>query len=168
MTPIILLFGLGLLLIVAEVLVPSFGVLGGAATLCILGAIGWAYSLDTALGTQLLVSAAVLVPVVLVFGLKLFPRSPLGRRFTATGYSFEDGRGVDRRDDALLGARGVATAACRPAGIALLAGRRVDVVSRGEMIDAGEEVVVVEVSGNRVVVARAAASPSTTPSNPRP
>jgi membrane-bound serine protease (ClpP class) len=160
MTPIILLFGLGLLLIVAEVLIPSFGVLGGAATLCILGAIGWAYSLDTALGTQLLVAAVILAPLFLVFGLKLFPKSPLGRRFTATGYTFEDGRGVDRRDDALVGARGVLVAPCRPAGIATLTGRRVDVVSRGEALDAGDEVVVVEVSGNRVIVARAAAAQS--------
>jgi membrane-bound serine protease (ClpP class) len=167
MTPIILLFGLGLLLIVAEVLIPSFGVLGGGATLCILGAIGWAYSLDTALGTQLLVAAVILVPLFLVFGLKFFPKSPLGRRFTATGYSFADGRGVDRRDDTLLGARGVLAAPCRPAGIATLAGRRVDVVSRGEAIDAGEEVVVVEVSGNRVIVARATAQ-SALPLNPRP
>jgi len=167
MTSIILLFGLGLLLIVGEVLVPSFGVLGGAATLCILGAIGWAYSLDASLGTQLLVAAVILVPLFLVFGLKLFPRSPLGRRFTATGFTFDDGRGVDRRDDALLGARGVVVAPCRPAGIATLAGRRVDVVSRGEMIDPGEDVVVVEVSGNRVIVARAAAQSPLTP-NPRP
>ncbi|MEZ6013812.1 MAG: NfeD family protein [Planctomycetota bacterium] len=164
MTAIILLFGLGLLLIVAEVLIPSFGVLGGGATLCILGAIGWAYSLDAGLGTQLLVAAVVLVPVSLVFGLKLFPISPLGRRFTARGFSFEDGRGVDRRDDGLVGARGVVVGPCRPAGIATIAGRRVDVVSRGELIDPGVEVVVVEVSGNRVVVARA--TDSTLPQTP--
>jgi len=154
MTPIILLFGLGLLLIVAEVLIPSFGVLGGAATLCVLGAIGWAYSLDGALGTRLLVAAVILVPLFLGVGLKLFPKSLIGRRYTATGLSFEDGRGVDRRDDGLVGTRGVVSAPCRPAGIATLGGRRVDVVSRGEMIDTGAEVVVVEVSGNRVIVAR--------------
>lgn len=166
MTAIILLFGLGLLLIVAEVLVPSFGVLGGAATLCILGAIGWAYSLDTALGTNLLIAAVVLVPVFLVFGLKLFPKSFLGRRFMATGYSFSDGRGVDRRDDALLGVQGVVVAPLRPAGMATLAGRRVDVVSRGELIDVGTEVTVVELSGNRVVVARANESTQTPISQP--
>ena len=50
MSGIVLLFGLGLLLIVAEVLIPSFGMLGAAATLCILGSIGWAYTEDPALG----------------------------------------------------------------------------------------------------------------------
>jgi membrane-bound serine protease (ClpP class) len=165
LTAIVLLFGLGLLLILAEVLVPSFGLLGGAATLCILGAIGWGYSLDGALGTQLLVAAVVLVPVFLVFGLKLFPKSFVGRRFTATGFSFEDGRGTDRRDDALLGVVGTLATGCRPAGIAMLAGRRVDVVSRGEPLEAGTPVVVVEVSGNRVVVARAT-TPAPAPPTP--
>jgi membrane-bound serine protease (ClpP class) len=48
----------------------------------------------------------------------------------------------------------------RPAGHATIDGRRVDVVSRGEMIAEGVPVVVVEVEGNRVVVARAAESGS--------
>ena len=67
----------------------------------------------------------------------------------------DDGRGVDRRDEGLEGSRGVVEATLRPAGSARIDGRRVDVVSRGEVIDAGDEVVVVEVSGNRVVVSKA-------------
>ena len=82
------------------------------------------------------------------------PAHALGRKITARGFSFEDGRAVDRRDEGLAGARGVVEAPLRPAGIARIDGRRVDVVSRGESIDAGTEVVVVEVSGNRVIVAR--------------
>ena len=97
---------------------------------------------------------AVPVPIILTFGIKLFPRTPLGRKITARGFSFEDGRAVDRRDEGLAGARGIVEAQLRPAGIARIDGRRVDVVSRGESIDAGTEVVVVEVSGNRVIVAR--------------
>jgi membrane-bound serine protease (ClpP class) len=43
----------------------------------------------------------------------------------------------------------------RPAGIADFHGERVDVVSQGEYIAAGEPVEVVRVEGNRVVVRRA-------------
>ena len=49
---------------------------------------------------------------------------------------------------------GTVEADCRPAGMARLDGRRVDVVTRGEWITAGTPVHVVEVQGNRVVVAR--------------
>ena len=154
MTTIILLFGLGLALVVAEVFIPSMGVLGMAAGLSLMTSIGMAFYEDPGTGTLLLVITAVTVPIILTFGIKLFPRTPLGRKITARGFSFEDGRAVDRRDEGLAGARGVVEALLRPAGIARIDGRRVDVVSRGESIDAGTEVVVVEVSGNRVIVAR--------------
>ena len=154
MITIILLFGLGLALVVAEVFIPSMGVLGMAAGLSLMTSIGMAFYEDPGTGTLLLVITAVTVPIILTFGIKLFPRTPLGRKITARGFSFEDGRAVDRRDEGLAGARGIVEAQLRPAGIARIDGRRVDVVSRGESIDAGTEVVVVEVSGNRVIVAR--------------
>lgn len=154
MITIILLFGLGLALVVAEVFIPSMGVLGMAAGLSLMTSIGMAFYEDPGTGSLLLVITAVTVPIILTFGIKLFPRTPLGRKITARGFSFEDGRAVDRRDEGLAGARGIVEAQLRPAGIARIDGRRVDVVSRGESIDAGTEVVVVEVSGNRVIVAR--------------
>ncbi len=157
-TTIILLFAAGLVPIIAEVFIPSMGLLGLAAALCILGSIGTAFYEDPTTGIQMLAATAVLVPIVMTFGIKLFPSTPMGKALTARGFSFEDGAGIDRRDEGLEGQPGMVEAPLRPAGIARIAGRRVDVVSRGEMIDRGEAVVVVEVSGNRVIVARAEAS----------
>lgn len=153
MTTTIILFGAGLVLVVAEIFIPSFGILGLMAALCLMGAIGRAYFEDPATGTALLAATAFLVPIIMTFGLRMFPKTPLGRRLTARGFSFEDGTGVDRRDEGLEGAEGVVEAPLRPAGIARIHGRRVDVVSRGELIEAGVPIVVVEVSGNRVIVA---------------
>ena len=48
----------------------------------------------------------------------------------------------------------------RPAGMARIAGRRVDVVSRGARIEVGTPVEVVEVRGNRVVVVPTDPDPS--------
>ena len=154
-TTIILLFAAGLALIVAEVFIPSMGMLGLAAALCIIGSIGTAFYNDASTGITMLVASAVLVPLVMTFGIKLFPSTPMGKKMLARGYSFEDGTAVDRRDEGLEGKAGTVEAPLRPAGIARIDDRRVDVVSRGEMIERGESVVVVEVSGNRVIVARA-------------
>lgn len=154
-TTIILLFAAGLVLIVAEVFIPSMGLLGLAAALCIVGSIGMAFYEDTGAGMKMLVASAVFVPLVMTFGIKLFPSTPMGKKLMARGYSFEDGTAVDRRDQGLVGKTGMVEAPLRPAGIARIEERRVDVVSRGEMIDRGESIVVVEVSGNRVIVARA-------------
>lgn len=53
---------------------------------------------------------------------------------------------------ALLGKEGTATSELRPAGVAEIEGRRVDVVTQGGMIAEGDRVRVAEVEGNRVVV----------------
>lgn len=55
-------------------------------------------------------------------------------------------------DQGLVGGQGVAFSTLRPAGKAQIAGQLIDVVSEGEFIDAGANVEVVEVTGNRVVV----------------
>ncbi len=152
MTLAILLLGLGLALVVAEVLFPSFGVLSILATLAILGSLFAAFQESRELGFQFLVVTMVLVPTMIMIGFKVFPKSPFGKLMVAPGLSFAGEAATDERDLELLGSVGVVSAACRPAGMARLGGRRVDVVTRGEWIEAGREVRVVEVSGNRVVV----------------
>lgn len=154
MTLAVVLLGVGLVLIVAEVLFPSFGILGVLATGCILGAVASAFAESTDLGVNFLIATALLVPGTILIGLKLLPYSPVAKHLVVEGFSFEDGAGIDRRDQDLVGVEGAVEAPLRPAGIARLAGRRVDVVTRGEAIGTGERVRVIEVQGNRVVVAR--------------
>jgi membrane-bound serine protease (ClpP class) len=50
------------------------------------------------------------------------------------------------------GEKGVAESFLRPAGIAKFGDKRIDVVSEGDFIEQGSEIVIVRVSGNRVVV----------------
>jgi len=51
-----------------------------------------------------------------------------------------------------LGARGVTTTYCRPAGKALFGNELVDVVAQGEYIERAREVEVLDLEGNRVVI----------------
>ena len=153
------LLGLGLVLVVAEIMFPSFGVLSILATVSIVGALVLAYAESTAMGTGFLVAAALGVPGSILFGFRILPRSPMAKHLMAEGYSFEGGSVADERDRDLLGSEGEVLSKLRPAGTARLEGRRVDVVSRGESIEPGEAVVVVEVRGNRVVVARVSDAP---------
>lgn len=52
----------------------------------------------------------------------------------------------------LMGRQGVVTRELRPAGTVVIDGNPVDVVSEGDYITKGQRVVVVEVTGSRVVV----------------
>ena len=150
-----LLLGLGLAFIVAEIFFPSFGVLSICATVSIVAAVVVAFREGTQSGVNFMIASAVLVPAAILFALKLFPKSPFGKHMVAPGLSFESQAASDPRDLLLVRAEGVLEADCRPAGVARLNGRRVDVVSRGEPIERGTRVRVLEVKGNRVVVARA-------------
>ena len=153
------LLGIGLALVVAEVLFPSFGVLSVLATVAIVAANVVAFSQSTSTGLTFLMATAVALPIVIVIGLKLFPRSPIGKQMVSPGLSFESRAAIDPRDLELVGQEGELEADCRPTGVARLGGRRVDVVSRGEPIEKGARVRVVEVRGNRVVVTRLAQHP---------
>lgn len=158
-----LLLALGSLLIVAELLIPSLGLLGLLAGCAIVAAVVLAFGESSALGLRFLFAAALLVPASVALALKLLPKSPLGRVMVARGLSFASTPATDARDVELQGAEGEVESELRPTGIARLRGRRVDVVTRGERIAAGERVRVLEISGNRIVVARAAA-----PGEPQP
>jgi membrane-bound serine protease (ClpP class) len=54
-----------------------------------------------------------------------------------------------------MGKHGIAASPLRPAGLAQIDGERVDVVSDGELIVAGQLIEVIRVDGNRFVVCRA-------------
>ena len=61
----------------------------------------------------------------------------------------------EQRARELVGRRGKAMSTLRPAGRADFGGEPLDVVTDGELIEAGEAVEVAEVHGNRIVVRRA-------------
>ena len=50
------------------------------------------------------------------------------------------------------GQRGVSLTQLHPAGTSRFGNRRIDVVSRGELIEANVEITVVDIEGNRIVV----------------
>ena len=148
----LVLLGVGLLLIMAEVLIPSMGMLGGLAAMALIGSVVLAYEVSAEVGQNFLIAEAVLVPSMVMLGLKFLPMSPFTKFLVAGGFSFKDGAAIDERDKDLLGKRGVVEAPLRPAGTARIEGRRVDVVTRGDMIETGAWVEVTGLSGNRVEV----------------
>lgn len=159
----VLLIAVGLLLIAVEVfVVPGFGVfgvLGIAALLSGLGLslVGAGASWDAVAGALGQVLVALLFAVLVALALlRVFPRSPFGRRLILeTGLPAEGGYSSEPQSDhRWLGKRGTAASTLRPAGIAHFDHERLDVVAEGEYIDAGEPIEVLRVEGNRIVVRR--------------
>ncbi len=86
--------------------------------------------------------------------LRVLPRLPFGRRLVLAGGLGAEAPAALPAEEAAIGDQGVAETPLRPSGIARFASARVDVVSEGEYVDAGEPVEVARVDGGRVVVRR--------------
>ena len=151
---IVLLSVLFLVFAVAEVFFVSFGVLFTLSGLSLFGAVFLAFQESSAFGTWLLVGAAIGGPAAIWGAFRALPKTPMGRALMLKGPAAEDvtGGATDPDIEGLLDQRGTTLSMLRPAGFARIAGRKVDVVTRGEMIGEGCDVRVVEVMGNRVVV----------------
>lgn len=151
----------GLVLLVLEVLViPGFGVAGVLGIVAIVSSLvlslvgpgfSTAFMLAAAGRVVLALLLAVLASLVL---LRFMPRLPFGRQLVLSeGLPAGEGyASAPESDLQWLGKSGHATSPLRPAGIAEIEGQRVDVVSEGEHIDAGQAIEVIRVDGNRVVV----------------
>lgn len=153
----------GVVLLVLEVFViPGFGLAGILGILALLAALVLSLlgSGDTAevmlVATGRVVFSLLVAIVAGLVLLRYLPRLPFGRRLILeTGLPAAEGYGSAPESDLhLLGKTGLAASPLRPAGIAEIDGTRVDVVSEGDMIDAGQRVEVTRVDGNRIVVRR--------------
>ncbi|MBD3320163.1 MAG: serine protease [Chitinivibrionales bacterium] len=142
---------LGVGVVIAEIILPS----GGILTVAALGLFGYALytafaGISTTAGVVLTATDIVMIPVMVIIGVKMMARSPVTLR---ASLSKKDG--VQAQSDEMrkyLNARGTAMSTLRPAGMALINGKRLDVVTRGEYVDKDKPVLVVEVSGNRIIV----------------
>lgn len=149
----VLLQVIGILVMIAEIFIPSLGLL----TVISLGLIFYSLyivftQISSFAGMVLLGVDIIFIPILIILGIKLMAKSPLALK---KQLSRQDG--VVSQKEArvkLLHMIGSAITDLRPAGIALINNERMDVVTDGEYIDAGMPVIVTDVSGNRIVVER--------------
>ncbi len=141
----------GVVVIIAEIILPS----GGLLSLLALGTFGYSLyivfnDISTTIGIIFVTVDMFLIPALVIIGLKLLAKSPVTLR---KELSSKDG--VTSQSQTLssyTGLSGTTLTDLRPAGIALIEGKRLDVVSNGEYIEKNSKVTVSEISGNRIVV----------------
>ena len=148
----ILLFVLGIALIVVEMFQPGFGVAGVGGILCLIVDI---FITANSWLQGLILAAALLVLLALLFAIFVllsarghFP----GRLVLRDSTDAEAGFSAAEDLQYLMGRRGVAATDLRPSGNADFDGVKLDVVTRGEFVERGSAVAVIEVEGNRIVV----------------
>ncbi len=146
---IIVLMVIGFLMIAAEVFVPGMilGLLGG---LCLVAGIAWSYAeYGLITGTLVLAGTGILGTLAFLGWMSAFPKTFVGHQ--VINRNAVPGLPNTEREE-LLGETGEALTPLRPAGVARLKGRRVDVLAEAGFIAPGTTIHVVHVEGNRVVV----------------
>ena len=155
-------FSNGLVLVLAVVgilgilwelhVVPGHGVPGVIGTICLLLAVLFAFGLPFFfVAIETIATSIVLTVICFTLVARKIPENAWARRLALGAAQGSDYVTSSDQSD-LNGRTGTAASYLRPAGIAAIDGRRVDVLTAGEFIPQGTPVRVVRVEGARVFV----------------
>jgi membrane-bound serine protease (ClpP class) len=132
---------------------PGHGVAGILGVVALLCSIVLAFGIPSIfVAVQALAIAIVLTAICFVFATRIFPENAFMRRLVFTGVQGPDYVASSPSRYELIGHTGTAYSYLRPAGVAVVDGRRIDVLTEGEFVTAGTAVRVTRVEGARVFV----------------
>ena len=142
---------IGIMVIIAEIFIPSLGVLAVIALALLSYSLYIVFtSISTTAGVIFTGLDIIIVPLIVVLGIKILAKSPLSLKRELSKQN-----GVVSQKEKLetyINMKGTAVTDLRPAGMAQINSQRVDVVTDGEYIEADTPVIVIGVAGNRIVV----------------
>jgi membrane-bound ClpP family serine protease len=153
-TWVALLLAAGILLAIAEIFIPSHGILTFLSITSFVAAVVVGFLMGTTPGVVTLFAVLILTPFLIYVLLRVWPHTPVARRLILSGPT-----GVAKAGDlahydpkALVGRIGVTKTMLRPSGKMVLDGRPIDCVTEGDLVPAGRKVKILAVEGARVVV----------------
>jgi membrane-bound serine protease (ClpP class) len=141
-------------LIVAEVFVPSGGLISIFALVCLGGGIAIFFHHSFLAGCIGICIAVVMIPSVLVTAYKVFPKTSFGKSATLAPPQRQQGDAVPDTPELkeLLGAVGVVLTPLRPVGMCDFSGRRLECVAESGYVDKASTVKVISVESTQLTV----------------
>jgi len=150
-----ILIAAGFLLMVAELFIPSGGILSVLSATGILVGVAMTFFHSTTVGMWTLIGVGFALPIAMGLAFHYWPKTPIGKRFFLTAPD-EDATVAALPENVELeqfrGQIGMTLSALRPAGVVDFNGRRVDCITEGIMVSAGQTVRCVDVKTSRVIV----------------
>jgi membrane-bound ClpP family serine protease len=149
-----LLIAMGVLLLAAKLLYPSLLLTVAALPLLAIGVV-MVFNQNPTIGVVTLLVLLVTLPLLLNLVVHYFPRTPVGRRLVLDSPEAEGtlaSTPVNQELGQLIGQVGCTVSDLRPSGITNFDGRRIDTITEGMMVDAGQMVRCVGVQAGKVIV----------------
>ncbi len=140
-------------LFMAEVMIPSGGLLGMMAACATLAGIVTLFAINTTLGLVGAIVCVAATPVLFMVSIKFWPHTPVARWLSlgALDETIEIEEARTERN-ALLGQQGTAQTDLHPVGFCLLNGQREECLAASGVIEAGTLIQVVCVDGKQIKV----------------
>jgi membrane-bound ClpP family serine protease len=151
---LILLYAVGVLLLVAEIFIPSHGILTVAALGFLIYAVVKTFDYGRGVGSFAVMACLIFIPAFAYFAVKVWHRTPLGKRISPPNpvHQIEE-TSVPLADlRALIGRTGKTISPLRPVGVCEFGGKRVSCVAEMGMIEAGVTVEGVGIKGASLTV----------------
>lgn len=150
------LIAIALLLLLVEMFVPSGGIISIFAALALIGGLVCLFMISLATGVIGMLVTLIVLPVLIVTGIKTMPKTPIGRK-VFLNESQESGvisydPNVSRSGEELVGQEGVAETELRPVGTVRFDGKRIECFAEGGIILRGAHVKVTRVQGMEIKV----------------
>ena len=141
-------------LIVAEVFVPSGGLISIFALACLAGGIVIFFNHSVTAGWIGVGIAVVMIPSVLITAYKIFPKTRFGKRVTLSPPKRQQGDAVPDTPELkeMLGTIGVVLTPLRPVGMCDFSGHRVECVAESGYVEKGKKVKVIDVESTQLTV----------------
>ena len=155
MAILLLLYGVGILMLVAEIFIPSHGVLSVSGLGFLIAAVVKTFMYGgREAGVVAILACLVLLPLFAFVAIKYWRLTPIGRRIappnpvlTASDTSIP-GEELSR----LIGQTGRSATPLRPVGICEFNGRRISCIAEFGIIDAGTTVQGIRIAGSNLAV----------------
>lgn len=141
-------------LVVAEVFIPSAGLLAVCAIACLIGGVWIFFEHSVVAGWAGLVIGLIMVPSLLVTAYKILPRTRFGRRMILAPPVRDRGDAIADAPELgeLLGRMGRVQTPLRPVGMCDFDGRRIECVAESGYVEKNRTVKVIRVEGTQVTV----------------
>jgi membrane-bound serine protease (ClpP class) len=140
----------GVVLILAELVLPAHGIVGIAGLASLIAAVVVAFFINVWLGVGSLAVGSAIAPLVGIWLIKVWPRTRLGRQLVLPSPEHEP-----RPLEPLavqIGQTGITVSELRPMGTCEFAGQRMEAISELGMIPPGKQIRVVNITNRRPTV----------------
>jgi membrane-bound ClpP family serine protease len=142
------------LLTIAEIFLPSGGLLAVCVAGCVIGGLVIFFQHSLAAGWIGVVVVLVMIPSVIIGAFNILPKTRFGRSTTLEPPKRELGDGIPDTDrlKGLVGATGMVITPLRPVGTCDFAGQRVECVAESGYVDKGKNVQVIKIESTQLTV----------------